>query len=48
MGGGVTEIGHAPPHDKASQGAGDKGDAQARQNRADEEIVQHQCAPAWW
>ena len=48
VGQGVAEIGHAPPDDEAAQRPGHGRDAQARQDRADEEIVQHQCAPAWW
>jgi hypothetical protein len=44
MGGGVAEIGHAPPHDEAAQRSCSKGDADTGDGGTGHEIIEHYSA----
>jgi hypothetical protein len=47
MGGRVTEIGHAAPHDETAQRRGGERHADPGQRGARHEIVQHHSAASW-
>ena len=42
----VAEVGHAPPHHEAAERAGDRGDPDAAEERAQQEIIEHGAGPA--
>ena len=39
----VAEVGHASPDHEAAERAGDHGDADAAQDRAHQEVIEHRC-----